>query len=128
MILYFVKKLYNASSGSAAVEMALIFPVFLLMLVGVLDYGSAFVRKMQLTEIAKVGVHYAMVKQPTYDEYELADYDEIIARVNANLGTSGNITTALTVSYICKCNGVDYVCTVDDACSETDITTTFIKV
>lgn len=128
MIISLLKKLYNASSASAAVEMALIFPVFLLMLVGVLDYGSAFVRKMQLTEIVKVGVHYAMVRQPTYDEFEEADYDEIIARVNTNLGTSGNDTTSLDVAYICKCNGVDYVCTADDACAVTDITTMFIRV
>ena len=128
MILSLIKKLYNNTNASAAVEMALIFPIFLVMLVGVLDYGSAFVRKMQLTEIAKVGVHYAMVKQPTYDEFLVADYAEIITRVNTNIGTTGNDTTTLTVTYICKCNGVDFVCTVDDACPAPSVTTTFIRV
>jgi Flp pilus assembly protein TadG len=127
MILSLLKKVYHDNKGSPAVELALIFPVFLLMMVGALDYGSAFVRKMQLTEITKAGIQYAMVKQPTYSEYLAADYVGISSRINTNLGSSGNASTNLNVSYICKCSDVTYDCATG-TCPLTDTTTTFIKV
>jgi len=122
-----LKKLHYNETGAPAVELALIFPIFLLMMVGILDYGSAFVRKMQLTEIAKAGIQYAMVEQPTYAEYLAADYTGITSRINTNLAASGNDSTTLTVDYICRCDGVTYDCA-SGLCATTSTTSTFIKV
>ena len=118
------KKISHSINGTAAVELALIFPVMLLLVVGALDYGSAFVRKIELTEVTKAGIQYAMVKQPTYSDYVSADYTSISDIINDNLGTSGNDSTTVLVSYKCQCDGVEYVCT--STCAGSD--NTFINV
>jgi len=47
--------------GAAAVEMALVLPLLLLVLFGLIDFGRAFNAQMQLTQAAREGVRVVVV-------------------------------------------------------------------
>lgn len=101
-----IKNIIHSTDGSALIELALILPLFLVMMVGVVDYGSAFVRKMEFVNAAKAGVQYAMADKPTNN-----DLTNVIAAVNNNLGASIDQAT-VTVNRYCKCDGVVQSCNV----------------
>jgi Flp pilus assembly protein TadG len=46
------------SSGAAAVEFALLFPLFILIVFGIIDMGFAFNQKINLTQAAREGSRY----------------------------------------------------------------------
>ena len=49
----------RCSRAAVAVELALLTPVLMLMLLGVIDFGGAIYERMQLTSAARAGVQYA---------------------------------------------------------------------
>jgi Flp pilus assembly protein TadG len=51
----------DASSGGAAVELAIIAPLLILMMISTVDLGMGFYRKMQVGEAAQAGAQYAML-------------------------------------------------------------------
>jgi Flp pilus assembly protein TadG len=50
--------------GAAAVEMALVLPLLLLVLFGLVDFGRAFNNQMQLTQAAREGVRVVAMGNP----------------------------------------------------------------
>jgi Flp pilus assembly protein TadG len=54
--------LLRSRSGNAAVEFALIAPLLLAMLVGMVDVGMGFYQEMEVENAAQVGAQYALVK------------------------------------------------------------------
>ncbi|MCK5425051.1 MAG: pilus assembly protein [Emcibacter sp.] len=115
------KKLATCVQGIAAVELALIFPVMLLMIVGALDMGSMFVRKMELANAVKAGVQYSLVRKPIQN-----DVTSIEAAVEASLGTVDATITSVNVELFCKCFSVKQLCSLDcaDANGTSHITVT----
>ncbi|MCY0901114.1 MAG: pilus assembly protein [Firmicutes bacterium] len=57
------KQLRGDSSGQALVELALVLPLFLLIIVGILDFGQLFMTELTLQEAARDGARYASVGQ-----------------------------------------------------------------
>jgi len=55
----------NRERGSALVEGALIFLVFTMMMIGVVDFGQFLFIHQTLTERAREGVRYGVVNDPT---------------------------------------------------------------
>ena len=51
--------------GAAAVEMALILPVLLFVLMGLIDFGRAFNAEIQLSQAAREGARFAALGYPT---------------------------------------------------------------
>jgi len=120
MMRIFFKNLQNDTQGTSLVELALLLPVFLLMIVGALDYGSAFVRKMELSNAAKAGVQYAMVRKP-----QGGILTGIEAAVDAALEGSGNDSTDVDVTFLENCFGSMQA--YSGACTDVNMTT-FINV
>lgn len=54
------KGLAPSIGGAAAVEFALILPVLLIVLIGLIDYGFAMFNKMELRSAARAGAQYAL--------------------------------------------------------------------
>jgi Flp pilus assembly protein TadG len=103
---FIFKKLFLSNQGTSLIELALIMPVLLLLVVGALDLGSAFVRKMEISNATKAGIQYAMVRKPLQ-----GDLTNIKAAVTASLGTSITPSTVTDVVLYCECSGVQQVCT-----------------
>ena len=54
----------RADRGAAAVEFALVLPVLLLVLFGLIDFGRALNAQITLTQAAREGVRLAALQQP----------------------------------------------------------------
>jgi len=61
----------NWERGAAMVEFALLLPLFLLIIGGIVDGGRAFFRQIELTNAAREGVRVAVMSEPTPAEIQL---------------------------------------------------------
>lgn len=103
-----VLSLLRCRNGASAVELALLTPLLLLLLVGVFDFGTAILRKMQLNNAATVGAQYAVLDDRNADGLQQA-----IA--NATELSGGDFTVA--TSRVCEClDGRSVTCSNADAC------------
>lgn len=94
----FIEKIMKLTDGTALIEMALLLPVFLIMIIGTLDFGAAFARKMEIANAAKAGVQYASVNNPTG-----GDFTDVLSAINNNLSDSDNVT--ITPEFYAMCDG-----------------------
>lgn len=101
------KKINQNNNGTSAIELALIMPVLLLFMVGTLDLGAAFVRKMEISNAAKAGVQYATVRKPLQ-----GDLTNIRGAVVSALGDTVNESTTINAELYCMCQAVKQACTV----------------
>ena len=80
------RKRGRGRSGVAAAEMALVLPVLLLAIMGMLEFGRAFMVQQIITNAAREGARRAVIPNATYNEvYSLVD-DYLN---NTSLGASG---------------------------------------
>lgn len=63
-------------NGQALVEFALILPLFLLLIMGIIQFGFIFSGQITLTSAAREGARLAVVTDP----YEVADADDVIKK------------------------------------------------
>jgi len=113
-------KFIRSTRGSSIVELAMVAPVMLILIVGSLDMGSMFVRKMEIANAAKAGVQYALVRKPVQ-----GDVSHITAAVKDSLGPSMTPSTSVNVELYCLCHGVKQICT--DPCTDAK-TSAFVNV
>lgn len=84
-----IKELRRNKKGQSIVEFALVFPLFLFLLLGMFDYGRLSSADTQLTnatqEAAKEFVHHA--NSAKYKQWELEDIDKVDdqKRINQDL-------------------------------------------
>ncbi|MGB8382597.1 MAG: TadE family protein, partial [Dermatophilaceae bacterium] len=57
--------------GAAAIEFALLLPVFLLVIAGIVDFGRAFFTQIELTNAAREGARAAVVSTMTGADIKL---------------------------------------------------------
>jgi Flp pilus assembly protein TadG len=81
--------------GAVAVEFALILPVFLVLLVGMVDFGFAFNAKIALTQAAREGARVVALG---------GNEGEARTRVNLALTNEGRLLTAATEAQECPVN------------------------
>jgi Flp pilus assembly protein TadG len=99
----------RSESGQALVEFALVLPILLVLVFGILDFGKAFNYWIDTTHLANTGARFAVVNknpgpEPTLQEYirAQADTDEL------RNGGGSSVASALGV-YICFPNGTSNV-------------------
>jgi Flp pilus assembly protein TadG len=88
----FLRRLFRQTSGGAAVEFGLIFPIFLILILGIVDYGAAIFQIMAVSNAAQVGANYAT----------LNGYNPATIRNKVNAAT-GIAAANVTVSETCGC-------------------------
>jgi Flp pilus assembly protein TadG len=117
----------RSTTGVMAVEIALTMPILLLMIVAVVDVGTAIQRKMTMEQAAKVGTQYAMLRKPVQ-----GDVTNIrTATKNAlpaswfDAGTS--LPTTITPALSCECPSLGAV-TCTTTCPAGEQRTTLLTV
>jgi Flp pilus assembly protein TadG len=55
------RRLFSCADGTAAVEAAIFAPIFLLLVLGVTDLGSAMFKRMTVNAAAQAGASYAVI-------------------------------------------------------------------
>jgi Flp pilus assembly protein TadG len=86
------RRLRGRAAGQSAVELALLLPLLLLIVFGVLDLGRAFQVAITIANAARVGARYAM-QYPT-------DTNGIIAAAQAEAQGSGIVLTDPSTSSV----------------------------
>ncbi|MFQ5784776.1 MAG: TadE/TadG family type IV pilus assembly protein [Alphaproteobacteria bacterium] len=90
------------------VELALLIPIFVLILLGSVDYGSMIVEKMQLQNAARSGMQYALQSSANIDDTEGIEEVVRLARGDEDEDEELNVST----SVFCECaDGSAIVCT-----------------
>ncbi len=90
--------------GAAAVEMALVLPILVLLVFGIVEFGRAYNAKIMLTHAAREGVReYSIIQDQgaaeTFAEEAAPNLSGVTARVTALCdGTPGDVAE-MTVSY-----------------------------
>ncbi len=114
-----LQKFRKNEDGSIVVETAAIMTVIALITVGVVDFGLAYARNMQLANAARAGLQYALVRKPVDD-----DFSAIIAAVEASAPEAdADAQREVTATLYCECpDGTSSDCTttggVDITCDD----------
>ena len=80
--------------GQALVEFALVLPLLMLVLFGIVEFGRAWNAKQVLTDAAREGARLAVVGDPT-----ITLTSQVDARVKEKIARGGFDTTQVTVAY-----------------------------
>jgi Flp pilus assembly protein TadG len=89
----------KSRKGGAAVELAVLFPVILLILIGIVDYGRVFYTWVQVSNAARAGAEWGGQSFV----YETAT-DSMTALAKVDGADAGTLTPV--ASYFCECGGI----------------------
>lgn len=86
---------FSTEDGQSVVEAALVIPLFILILCGVLDFGWILSNQLKIDNCAREGARYAVIKSSSSDLTSL-----VTSRVNdvSGEGSTSTITVTVTVS------------------------------
>ena len=89
-----LERILSDSDGASFVELALVLPLFLMMLVPVVDLGRGFYAAIEVTSAAHAGAMYG-VENPS-------DTDGMIQAAKAGASNLSDVTA--TAAYGCECS------------------------
>jgi Flp pilus assembly protein TadG len=108
-----LKKLARADSGTATLELALVMPIFASLLIGVVDFTTAFNRKLEMEQAVQRAIERVMQTTTT---------QTVEANIKAEAATAAGIPVEnVTVVYTQTCNGVSTATTEDCPDGETQV-------
>lgn len=90
--------------GGAAIELAVVSPLLLLLIIGVLDYGRAFYTSITVANAARAGAEYG-----AQDPGTSANIAGMKAFAQGDGQEAGTLT--LSARRYCECAGVTHACT-----------------
>ena len=98
----------RAANGGAALELAVVFPVLLLLIIGAVDYGRIYFTSVTVANAARAGAEYGAQGVKTYN-------DTVGMKNFAKLdGAEAAGTLNVSVLRFCRCADVAHACS---ACS-----------
>ena len=92
-------------SGQAMVEFALVSPVFLLFIFGIVDFGAFFTAQNSITDAARAGARYAAVHPSSWSNAAQAPAASIQGAIQQTSGGASVVnvdmtaTSGITISY-----------------------------
>lgn len=84
---------WRNNRGQALVEFALLLPLVMLILIGIVEFGRAWQAKQTLTDVAREGARIAAIANPSYTQ------DTVRARVDSLMKAAGFIPDSVTLTY-----------------------------
>ena len=113
---------HHFDRGAAAVEMALVMPILILMVMGIIDFGRIFNGQIQLSQAAREGARIAALGTSGYS------VAAVEARATAALNNPAMQGGAVTISVDVVTVGGATVGTTSRVCQATDITDNYGRV
>jgi Flp pilus assembly protein TadG len=103
-------RLTRDDRGASAVELALIAPLLVLLLLGMVHFASVEVHRMQMTNAVRAGLQYASVRKPSGENAETL--------ISEAVETAAPVADGRSVSsrLYCECPGGSQI-SCEDACS-----------
>jgi len=95
-----IARLRKNEDGAELIEMAIVLPLLLLLIMGMVDFGFLFQRYVVLTNAAAEGARVASLPG-----YSAADVTARVAAYSANGGVPGTVTTATAAVTLPGANG-----------------------
>ena len=118
-----LSRLARGEAGVAAVELAMIAPVFALLLVGVVDYGLLWSRNMELANAVRAGTQYALIRKPVNGDTTAIRQQVIDSAPAPKIGSHDP-----QVTLFCECPNGTSVPNCDPAVCAPDDMQTFISI
>lgn len=84
--------------GSISVETALLSTFLITLGIGVVDFGLALERKMDMANAIRAGMQYALVRKPVQGDLTLIEAAVTTALVTGTSSSSTTVTSAMTCS------------------------------
>jgi Flp pilus assembly protein TadG len=81
--------------GAAMVEMALVLPIFVTVVLGIVEFGRAMMVAQMCTNAAREGVRLAVLDSSTNAEVEQAVKDLMVSSAGVS---AGNVTATITIT------------------------------
>jgi Flp pilus assembly protein TadG len=102
----FLGRLFRQTNGGPAVEFGIVFPIFLILILAIVDYGAAIFQFMAVSNAAQVGANYAV----------LNGYNPTTIKTKVNAAT-GIATANITVTELCGCPTGTSITKIDSTCT-----------
>ena len=102
----------HVERGAAAVEMALVMPLLILMVMGIIDFGRIFNGEIQLSQAAREGARIAALGSPTFVVGDVGDRTRAALFNPAFQGAGSTITVhVVDINGTDMTGGAEAVCT-----------------
>jgi Flp pilus assembly protein TadG len=102
-----LRDIISCDRGVSAVEWAMIAPIVMVLLLGVMDFGAAAIHKMQMANSVRAGLQYATVRKPIQ-----GDLTQIQTAIDTAAPPDETGTRDVTVTLYCQCpDGSAIACT-----------------
>lgn len=97
-----LQKRFSSESGASAVEFAILLPILMMILFGIIEFGFALYRQAILTNASREGARRGIIQSPTpISDAEInAVIDNYLTQAGinaANVTRNGNYVTSTTV-------------------------------
>lgn len=102
----FLRRLLRQTDGGPGLEFGFVFPILLILVLAIVDYGLAIFQFMAVSNAAQVGANYAV----------LIGYNP--AAIQAKVSAATGIAAAnITVTELCGCPSGTAITKVDNTCT-----------
>jgi Flp pilus assembly protein TadG len=88
----------GADSGAALVEFAVVAPLLIILLLGVIEFGWLFAQMNEIRHVAQEGARWGAVSHPDVDGDGSEDWDDVAARACNAANLPGGTTVVVTGS------------------------------
>lgn len=89
-----MKSLARCRKGQALVEFALVLPLLMLLILGIVEFGRAWNAKQILTDAAREGARLSVVGDPT-----ITDTSQVNPSIRTIIALAGLDSSTVTISY-----------------------------
>jgi Flp pilus assembly protein TadG len=100
-----MKKFFRSQSGAAMVEFAVVLPVLVFLVIGVIEIGRYMFFGIELAHMAEAGAQYGSLSMANSQ-----NTTAIVAAVNADAPNSGITSVSVSPSPTCTYGGVQTPC------------------
>ena len=104
-------KASNSQRGANVLEAALVIPILLIMVFGIVDFGRAFNVYQIITDAAREGARYSVAPSPGTTTLPGASAVETYVRSYLASGNIKGAAVNVNQGYVSSVNGVNALCT-----------------
>jgi hypothetical protein len=89
----------HSKNGQSLVEMAVVLPILILILMGIIEFGRIFNAQLILQNLSREGARYAAIGKPDHETIQM------LSQQSSLLGSSGSIGITIKPSFSNRTRG-----------------------